>query len=323
MAYYLVFLEQRDGFISNVAVDVWNRVQQEATQSGDKVSGFVAGPLKPTALADLYGNGTIYHASDEALALPSSTVLCRILTTLVAEEACSDIVIGATVTGKRLAPCLAEALHASLLGGCTGGSLQSGLCRRYIYSGLVLAAYQPAAKIRIFLQGREQLRSAFMSPDRPHCVFFDAAPFFVPHDNLFIRSITAGDSRRSIAEANIIVAGGRGMGGKDQFVLLEELASLLGGGVGASRSAVDEGWRPHSDQIGQTGKSVAPDLYIACGISGAVQHLAGLSSARTVVAVNSDPHAPIFDAADYGIVGDVREVIPALIEEVKEVLEKK
>jgi len=145
----------------------------------------------------------------------------------------------------------------------------------------------------------------------------------VPHENLPVRSIIAGSSRRSIAEAEIIVAGGRGMGGKDQFVLLEELASLLGGSVGASRSAVDEGWRPHSDQIGQTGKSVAPDLYIACGISGALQHLAGISAARTVVAINSDPEAPIFDAADYGMVGDVREVIPAFIGAVKEVLQKK
>ena len=323
MAHYLVFLEQRGGCISKMSVDAWNRVQQQVTQEGERVSGFVAGPLKPTALGDLYGNGTIYHASDEVLALPSEMLLCRILAALVAEEACTDIVIGATTAGRRIAPSLAELLHASLLGGCIGGSLQSGLCRRSIYSGLVQAAYQPTAAIRIFLQGREQLRSVFISSDRPHCISFDASPFFVPHENLLIRSIIAGNSRKSIAEADIIVAGGRGMGSKDQFVLLEELASLLGGCVGASRTAVDEGWRPHSDQIGQTGKAVAPDLYIACGISGAEQHLAGLSSARTVVAVNSDPYAPVFDAADYGLVGDVREVIPAFIEAVKEVLQKK
>jgi len=323
MAHYLVFLEQRGGCISKVSVDAWNRVQQQAAQEGESVSGFVGGPLKPTALGELYGNGTIYHAQDDALSLPSETLLCRILSALVAEEGCTGIVIGATAAGRRLAPYLAETLHASLLGGCAGGSLHSELCRRYIYSGLVLAAYRPEAPIRIFLQGREQPRRSFFSTDRPHCVSFDASPFFVPHENLLIRSVTSGNSRKSIAESAIIVAGGRGMGGKDQFVLLEELASLLGGSVGASRSAVDEGWRPHSDQIGQTGKAVAPDLYIACGISGAVQHLAGLSSARTVVAVNSDPHAPVFDAADYGIVGDVREVIPAFIGAVKEVLQKK
>lgn len=323
MAHYLVFLEQRGGCISKVSVAAWNRVQQQAAQEGERVSGFVGGPLKPTALGELYGNGTIYHAPDDALSLPSETLLCRILAALVAEEGCTGIVIGATAAGRRLAPYLAETLHASLLGGCTGGSLHSGLCRRYIYSGLVLAAYRPEAPIRIFLQGREQPRSFFFSMDRPHCISFDASPFFVPHENLPVRSIIAGSSRRSIAEAEIIVAGGRGMGGKDQFVLLEELASLLGGSVGASRSAVDEGWRPHSDQIGQTGKAVAPDLYIAFGISGAVQHLAGLSSARTVVAVNSDPYAPVFDVADYGMVGDVREVIPAFIKAVKEVLQKK
>ncbi|NEX14306.1 MAG: electron transfer flavoprotein subunit alpha, partial [Prosthecochloris sp.] len=124
-----------------------------------------------------------------------------------------------------------------------------------------------------------------------------------------VRYFTA---RRDISESDIIVAGGRGVGGRDNFVLLESLAEALGGVVGASRSAVDEGWRPHADQIGQTGKSVAPKLYIACGISGAVQHLAGISGAGTVVAINRDREAPIFGAADYGVVGTIEEVVPRL-----------
>jgi electron transfer flavoprotein alpha subunit len=128
---------------------------------------------------------------------------------------------------------------------------------------------------------------------------------------------------RDIAEASVIVAGGRGMGSPEAFGLLEELAALFGGSVGASRSAVDEGWRPHGEQIGQTGKRVAPDLYIACGISGALQHLAGIAAARIVVAVNSDPDAPIFGVADYGIVGDVRIVLPGLIAAFRDLLIKK
>jgi electron transfer flavoprotein alpha subunit len=136
----------------------------------------------------------------------------------------------------------------------------------------------------------------------------------------FVKEVTQSSGKVDVAEADIIVTGGRGLRGPENFKMIEDLASVLGGAVGASRAVVDAGWRPHDEQVGQTGKTVSPSLYIAVAVSGAVQHLAGMSSSKYIVAINKDKDAPIFQVASYGIVGDAFEVVPAFTREVKRLL---
>jgi electron transfer flavoprotein alpha subunit len=224
------------------------------------------------------------------------------------------VVLGASMQGKDLSARLSARLDAALATDCIQVDIDNGdaVVTRPMYGGKVLA--------KVALSGKPQLIGI-----RPNAmpIAENAGAGTIekldhePEASLYqVIEKKLETGKIELTEADIVVSGGRGMGGSD-YRVVEELAASLGAAVGASRSAVDEGWRPHADQVGQTGKVVSPNLYIACGISGAIQHLAGMSSSKVIVAINKDGEAPILAKADYSVVGDLFEIVPLLTEEIK------
>jgi len=267
-----------------------------------------------------YGADRVLVADDNAFKFYSPEGYTRVLAEVIKTRGPSIVLLPASALGKDLAPKLAARLKLGLATECTQLFITDGRleAQRPVYAGKAL--------IRVRFETEPQL--ATLRPnvfpikelDQPKSPSVEKVKISVSPADLgaIVKEIIpAPGGRVDLTEADVVVSGGRGMKGPENFKLLEELADLLGGAVGASRAAVDAGWRPHSDQVGQTGKVVTPSLYIACGISGAIQHLAGMSSSKCIVAINKDPDAPIFQRADYGIVGDLFEVVPALIEEIK------
>lgn len=313
----LVVAEQIDGAFRKIAYEAVSEGRRLADALGESLTGVVLGSGLEAMAAELgkYGTDRILVADDPALGDYTTDAYTNVLFDLVKENDPKVLLIGASTRGKDLSARLAAHLDTGLAMDCielrTDGETLTAI--RPMFGGKVLA--------EVAIQGTPQMAAIrpnvmeILESEKAGVVEKVSVNVGAPKTRFVERKVEAS-ARVDLTEANIIVSGGRGMGGPD-FGLLEELAEALGGTVGASRSAVDEGWRPHSDQVGQTGKVVSPSLYIACGISGAIQHLAGMGSSKYIVAINKDPEAPIFKKADYGIVEDLFKVVPALTAEIK------
>ncbi|MBI5836243.1 MAG: electron transfer flavoprotein subunit alpha/FixB family protein [Candidatus Eisenbacteria bacterium] len=230
------------------------------------------------------------------------------------------VLFAASAMGKDLAPRVASRLGAGLATDCTALRAENGrlVATRPVFAGKVVTELTwdrlpqvASLRPKIFEP---------LAPDASRSATVENMPAPVGEGDLKVRTVelkAAAQGRVDLTEAEIIVSGGRGLKGPEGFGVLEDLAAALGGVVGASRAAVDAGWRPHADQVGQTGKTVSPKLYVACGVSGAIQHLAGMTGSKCIVAINKDADAPIFKVSDYGLVGDLFEVVPAVAAEVR------
>ena len=313
-----VITEQRDGVFRKVSFEAVSEGRRIADGLGSTLTAVVVGSGIEGIAGDLekYGPDKILVADDPALAEYTTDAYTNVVVDLIQSLDPAVILIGASVQGKDHAARLAARLDAGLAMDSTAIKLDSGqlICTRPMFGGKIFADVEIEGSPQIVAIRPNVMDIVETAKD---CVVEKAAVNVGEVKTAVVeKSMDTGD-KIELTEADIIVSGGRGTAG--DFAAIEQLATAFGGAVGASRSAVDEGWRPHSDQVGQTGKVVSPVLYVACGISGAIQHLAGMSTSKFIVAINKDPEAPIFSKADLGIVGDLREVVPALAEEVKKI----
>lgn len=321
----LAFAEQREGKFKKCAFEVVRAARNTGDQLGGTVTAVVIGKGVSSIAGSLgaYGASRVIAVEDDRLEFYSTTAFTKVIADLAAKESAEMIFFPASQMGKDLAPRLSARLSAGLAADCTALRVEGGevIATRPVYAGKGLVDVRVTTPVRIFSLRPNVFTAA--STDGATAEVLTVKPELTDADfAVRATSVKVSRGRPDVTEASIVVSGGRGMKGPEHFNMIEELADVLNGAVGASRAVVDAGWRPHDEQVGQTGKTVSPSLYIACAISGAVQHLAGMSSSKYIVAINKDKDAPIFQVADYGIVGDVFEILPALTGELKNNLAK-
>lgn len=319
-----VFIECFDGVPKRVGFELLGEGRKLAAALGQKLCAVVIGDNVDEAISQsaLYGADKVYVVQGPEYRFYTADAYGKAMLALCEKYMPSTILVGATVNGRDLGSKLAVSLRTGLTADCTGLFVdgENVVWERPAFGGNLYAQI-------ICGESRPQMGTVRAgnfkrpAPDPDNKPEIIREELHASDDEIrtkvldFVKAVESDGIK--LEDAEIVVSGGRGMKKAENFKLLQELADVLGGAVGASRAAVDSGWVPQSRQVGQTGKTIAPTIYIACGISGAVQHLAGMSKSKIIVAINKDKTAPIFEVAHYGIVGDLFEVVPALTKELK------
>lgn len=320
----LVFAEQKDRRVVSVSYELLGAGRRLADELGTKLLAVLLGADESEARELIkWGADRVIVCSDPALEKFNDDTYSEMLARIIHEQKPSIVLAGATPVGRSFIPRVAAKIRTGLTADCTSLEIDKEtkhlLQVRPAFGGNIMATilcpdYRPQMAT---VRPRVMKKGEYHADRTGEIIHVDL-------DNIesrtkvieFVKEVS--EVSVNLHEAEIIVAGGRGIGGEKGYKMLQELAEALGGAVGASRAAVDEGWIPYSHQVGQTGKTVNPKIYIACGISGAVQHLVGMQSSDIVIAINKNPEAPIFNVATYGIVGDLFEIVPLLIKKIKE-----
>jgi electron transfer flavoprotein alpha subunit len=323
MANVFAFAESRGGALRRVAFEAVSAARALADASGGEVHALLAGASGIASLAPelgKYGADVVVVIEHPGLANANAESLAATAAERIRAGGYRAAIFSSSAQGRDLAPRVAAKLGVSMAADVTSFELAGDalVVMHPAYAGKVIATLRLTGSPAIVTL-RPGARAAVEAPRAARVE--NAQPASDPAASKVVvkEMIAGGGAKLDIGDAPVIVSGGRGLKSADNFRLVEDLAAAFGNAaVGATRAVTDDGWRPHSDQIGQTGRQVSPDLYVACGISGAIQHIAGMRNSRTIVAINKDKEAPIFKVADYGIVGDVIEILPVLTAAVKE-----
>ncbi len=324
-----VFAEQHEGHVQSVALELIAEGRKLAADLKEDVAAVLlgSGDLKDQAKELIaYGADKVITVSDPHLKSYLTEPYTDVISALVEKYKPEIFLLGATTTGRDLASRIAARIRVGLTADCTALDIdpEKKIIRqtRPAFGGNIMATIiSPNYRPQMSTVRPKVFKKLPKDASRKGEIIEEKAAITEKSLRARILEIVKSTEKKvNIAEAEIIVSGGRGIGCAENFKLIQELADTIGGAVGASRATVDAGWISQFHQVGQTGKTVSPKLYVACGISGAIQHLAGMSSSDIVIAINKDPYAPIFNVATYGIVGDVLEVVPALTKKFKELL---
>lgn len=316
-----VYVENHDGAVSTISKEAIGAARIVADELGEDLTGLVFGQ-DVAGVADVafdLGCDEVMGADDPTLLGARVEAVGPLVVDLAQDHEPAVIIAGASIRGRDLTAWVAADLDAGLISDCTALEVDGETVKatRPVYAGKLLSKVFVTEGTQVISLRSRAFPQAEPTGNTGSAEWVDV---IVAEDEIPTK-ITGFEEKGggvSLTDASIIVSGGRGVGGPDGFDPVRELAETLGGALGASRAAVDAGWIPYEHQVGQTGKTVSPDLYIACGISGAIQHQAGMRTAKVIVAINKDPDAPIFKLAQYGIVGDLFEVVPALTAAFKE-----
>ena len=319
-----VFVEQREGVIQNVGLELLGKARELADALNEKVYAMLLGHDLTTQAQECiaYGADTVLRVDAPELATYVTEPYAQAIYQIIRDNKPSIVLIGATTIGRDLGPRLSARVETGLTADCTGLEISEDrdlLMTRPAFGGNTIATIACPDNRPQMATVRPGVMQKIAPIAGAKAVIEEYNPGFTPNNKyVTIKEVVKAVSDTvDIMDAKILVSGGRGVGSAENFKILDDLAEVLGGTVSCSRAVVDNGWKPKDLQVGQTGKTVRPQIYFAIGISGAIQHVAGMEESDLIVAINKDETAPIFDVADYGIVGDLNKVVPALTEQLK------